>query len=302
MKSNPKSDPVFPVRLEHELAQFSPDGGFHTRFKHSVNLGDLIAAMATMKRYHAVTGRKVIVSQSISTLAQYYPGAVHPTVDEDGRQVCMNNKMWEMVKPLIESQEYIHSFEKYNGQKVDIDLDVVRGKTFVNMPHGMIQGWIPLAFPDLAFDISKSWITLNGKCPPKIKKQVQGKIIINFTERYRNQIIDYFFLKKYMTDLVFSGTEREHWLFCNQWQLSIPNLQIENFLDLGYALKECKFMLGNQSMCWNLAEALKTPRILELCNYAQNCMPMIGEYSYGFFHQVGAEYYVKVLDNVTAKK
>ncbi|MHA4791091.1 hypothetical protein, partial [Klebsiella pneumoniae] len=79
-----------------------------------------------------------------------------------------------------------------------------------------------------------------------------------------------------------------------QWQLNIPRLEITNFLELAYALKESRFMLGNQSMNWNLAESLKTPRILEVCQYAQNCQPLIGEDSYGFFHQVGLEYYFRM--------
>lgn len=270
-----------------------------TRVKHSTNPGDLVAAMAAIKKFYDVTKRKVIVSQSTSMLAAYYPGATHPTVNSDGRNVCCNDAMWDMLKPLIESQHYIHSFEKYSGQRVDLDFDVIRGRTFVNMPQGALQAWIVYAFPDLAFDLSKAWITLNGVCPAAIKKQVSGKIIINFTERYRNTVIDYFFLKNYAPDLIFAGTEREHWLFCNQWQLNIPRLKVKNFLELGYALKEARYMLGNQSMCWNLSEAIKSPRILEVCQYAQNCQPMVGEDSYGFFHQIGVEYYFKVLYNKT---
>lgn len=273
-----------------------------TRVKHSVNPGDLIGAMAVIKRFYDVTKRRVIVSQSTSMQGAYYAGAVHPTVNELGQNVCCNDAMWEMLKPLIESQEYIHSFEKYSGQKIDLDFDVIRGKTFVNLPNGALQFWLVYAFPDLAFDMSKAWITLNGKCPPKIKKQVQGKIILNFTERYRNTIIDYFFLKNYASDLIFAGTEREHWLFCNQWQLNIPRLEVKDFLELGYALKESRFLLANQSANWNLAEAIKTPRILEVCQFAQNCQPGVGENSFGFFHQIGVEYYFRKLYNETLRK
>lgn len=270
-----------------------------TRVKHSVNLGDLIAAMGAMKKYVDVTGRKMVVAQQVNLQAQYYAGAVHPTVDENGTQVCMNDKMWQMVKPLIESQSYVHSFEKYIGQKIDLDFDVIRGKTFVNMPHGAIQGWLPLAFPDLSFDMTNAWITIDGDCPQHIKEQVDGKVIINFTERYRNHVIDYFFLKNYAPDIVFAGTEREHWLFCNRWQLDVPRLQVNDFLELAYALRDSRFLLSNQSFIWNLAEAMKTPRILELCQYAQNCIFGIGEHSYGYYHQAGTEYYFRKLYNLT---
>lgn len=273
-----------------------------TRVRHAVNLGDLAACLAPIKKYWEVTGRKVILSQQVNMPAAYYPGATHPTVDEMGTMVTMNEFTFDMVKPLVEAQPYIHCMEKYEGQKIDLDFNVIRQKTFVNLPHGAIQNWIVFAFPDLAFDLSKPWVELPGKCPKRIKDQVEGKVIINFTERYRNSIIDYFFLKNYAPDLIFAGTEREHFLFCNQWQLSIPRLEVTNFLDSAYALKEARFMVGNQSFLWNLAEALKTPRVLEVCQYAQNCINGVGEHSYGYFHQVGADYYFRKMYNETAKK
>ena len=273
-----------------------------TRVKHSVNLGDLIACMGPIKRYWEVTKRKVILSQQLSMPAAYYNGATHPTVDANGVMVTMNDFTFEMVKPLIESQPYIHYFERYEGQKVDLDFNVIRGKTFVNLPHGAIQNWIPFAFPDLAFDLSKPWIEIDGKCPAHIKKQVSGKVILNFTERYRNSIIDYFFLREYAPNLIFAGTEREYFLFCNQWQLTIPRLEVKSFLESAYALKECRFLLANQSMLWNLADAMKTPRVLEVCQYAQNCINGVGENSFGYFHQVGAGYYFRRLYNETSNK
>lgn len=292
-----------PKRLDRELAKsnFEKDE-MYTNIFHSVNLGDLVAAMAAMKKFHEVTKRKVCVLQKINQPAAYYQGAIHPTVDELGQNVCMNNVGFEMMKPLIESQPYIGRMEKYEGQRIDIDFNVIRGKTFVNMPNNMIQSWVMFAFPDLAYDLSKPWIELNDKCPKHILKQVKGKIILNFTERYRNVQTDYFFLKKYAADLIFAGTEKEAWIFCNQWQLNIPRLEVKDFLEYGYAIKNSRFLLGNQSLGWNTAEAMKHPRILELCSYAPNCMPFVGEDSYGFFHQTGVEYYFKILYDKTFAK
>jgi len=129
------------------------------------------------------------------------------------------------------------------------------------------------------------------------KKLATKQIVLNFTERYRNHSINYFFLKKYQDNLIFAGTKKEHESFCINWELEMPRLEIKNFLDLAYVIRDCKFFLGCQSFCWNLAEAMKTPRILEICQYAPNCQPFIGEDSYGFLHQVGVEYYVEKLMN-----
>lgn len=295
-----KTQHELPYRLNSDLAQNIPVLENHIRVLHCVNPGDLMAAMGSLKKYWEVTKRKVIVSQSISTGASYYSGAVHPTVNERGENVCCNLPMWQLLKPLIESQEYIHAFEVYQGQKIDIDFNTIRGKTFINLPQGAIQNWIPLAYPDLAFDLSKPWITLNGDCPPKIKKQVKGKVVLNFTERYRNAITDYFFLKNYAPDLIFAGTEKEHFLFCSKWNLDIPYLKVDNFLELAYAIRDSRFILCNQSFCYNISESIKHPRILELCQYAQNCIHGIGEHSYGFLHQVDVEYRFRTLYNLTA--
>lgn len=305
-KSQPKNANVghsLPARLENEIAHsIKPETPTLNKIFHAVNPGDMIAAMGCIKRFYEVTGRKSIVYQSTTQLAAYYAGAVHPTVNERGENVCCNKPMFDMLKPLIESQEYISSFEEYSGQPYDLDFNVVRGKTFVNLPHGAIQNWVSLAFPDLAFDISKPWMTLPGKCPKYMKDQVQGKIILNFTERYRSGMIDYFFLKNYEPNLVFAGTEKEHYLFASKWNLNIPRLEVKNFLDLAYGIREAKFMMGNQSFNYNIACAIHSPRILEICQYAQNCIHGVGENSYGFFHQVGAEYYFRKLFNVTRNK
>lgn len=292
-------------RIESELAVntiIPPVEERYNRIYHAVNPGDMIAAMGAIKKFYDVTGRESIVYQSTNMLAAYYAGAVHPTVNEQGQNVCCNKPMFEMLKPLIESQEYIHSFEEYIGQPYDLDFNVIRGKTFINLPHGAIQNWVTLAFPDLAFDISKPWMTLNDKCPDHISEQVSGKAVINFTERYRNNTIDYFFLQVYSCDLIFAGTEKEHYLFCSKWNLNIPRLQVNNFLELAYAIREARFLLCNQSFNYNIACALQTPRILELCQYAQNCIHGIGENHYGFFHQIGLEYYFRKMYKETLRK
>lgn len=302
MRKKTKTHQLQP-RLENELAIVpSIQTEFYTTIKHFANLGDIIASLPCVKKYWEVTGRKVIFCQQVGQLAQYYAGAVHPTVNADGQNVCLNDTGFEMIKPLIESQEYIHKMERYEGQRIDIDFDVIRGKTFVGLPNLMIQSWVMYAFPDLSCDLSKTWITLPEVEGHPILKQVKGKIILNFTERYRNEMIDYFFLKNYAPDLVFAGTDREHWLFCNRWQLAIPRLEVKDFLEYAYAIKYSRFMLGCQTFGWNLAQSIGHPRIVELCRYAPNVQPGVGEDSYGYFHQVGVEYFFKVLYNKTLNK
>lgn len=265
--------------------------------RHMCNPGDLVGMLASLKAYWMRTGRKIIVTQKLNVSANYYSGATHGTLsDADGStMVCMNRHIFDMIKPLVISQEYIEDMQVYEGQTpITIDLDVIREKIFVNLPHGSLQAWPMYAFPDLAYNIAKPWIELPETTHPIIDF-IKDKIIVNFTERYRNGHIDYFFLRKFQHRLVFAGTEREYILFCNTWSLDIPKLEVKNFLELAYAIKYCKFLLCNQSMCWGIACAMDTPRVLEVCRYAQNCLPFYGDFSFGYLHQQGVEYYVDIL-------
>lgn len=267
--------------------------------KHLANLGDVIAIMPALKKYREATGIKLKLLQMIDFPGNYYAGATHPTKSEDGTQVTMNKAMFNMVKPLVESQDYIHSFEAYAGQKVDLDFDIIRTKVFVGLPNLMLQSWIMFAYPDLSTDLSKPWIFLPEKHDHHVRRQVNNKVIINFTERYRSEALDYSFLKKYAPDLIFSGTEREHNIFCGRWGLSIRRLQINDFLEYAYAIKYSKFLMGNQSFGWNIAQAMGEPRLVECCRFAPNVQPFIGSGSYGFFHQIGAEWCFRELYNNT---
>lgn len=283
------------ILIEPELSTQVPVKGAVANVKHSCNPGDIVASMLAIKRYYEITGRKVRYIQKINQGAQYYAGAIHGTVDELGKMVTLNKPLYDMIKPLVESQEYIEKMEIYDGQRIDLDFDVIRGKTFVNMPHGSLQGWLFYAYPDLEGDISQPWITLETR-KQQIEEVTKGKIILNFTERYRNNriMLDYFFLKDYAPELIFAGTETEHFKFCNQWGLhTVPRLEVGDFLELAYAIRGGRFLLSNQSFCWNIATAIGTPRVLEVCDYAHNCLPFYGKNNLGYFHQTALGHYFR---------
>lgn len=298
----------FPVqeiekRIVPEMVTDIPIEGAVAQVKHSCNPGDIMASLVACKKYYEITGRKVKYMQKINYVAGYYPGAVHPTVDETGTNVTLNRRMFNLIKPLVESQEYIDSFEEYDGQRVDINFDGIRGETFVNLPHGSIQAWLFYAFPELEADISKPWVFLKST-KQQIEEVTKGKILVNFTERYRNTQIplEYHFLRKYSPDLIFAGTETEHFKFCTKWGIDMPLLKTNDFLEDAYAIRGARFLLCNQSWMWNCATALGTPRLLEVCNFAQNCMPFYGDDNRGYFHQVALEHYFRMMYNNTMYK
>lgn len=257
--------------------------------KSSGNIGDVWSALPALKEYCSKTDNKVILYLVNGQSAIYYEGAVHPTKNEEGVQVMLNLDMIKMMIPLLKEQYYIEDARVWNEEEVDIDLGLIR-ETYVNMPMGSLSRWYFLVYPDLACDLSRQYIFV----PDATKDLAVDKIIINRTQRYLNDNISYSFLKEYENDLIFAGTSFEHQIFCTQFDLEMPRLKVSNFLELAQAIKQSRFGIGNQSQFMQICEGLKTPRIVELCNYAPN-VNVVGEYAFDFYHQVALEYYVATL-------
>jgi len=235
------------------------------------------------------TKAKAVIYQRIDMVGASYEGAQHPFGNEFGEPVCFTKYMFDMMRPLLLKQEYVEDFIVYEGQEFDIDLDEIRQKVFTNQPKGQINRWVFHAFPQMSTDLSKGWVNAD-----ETKLFEDPFIVINFTLRHRNPVVNYFFLKKCQDKIIFAGLKEEKDYFCNQFKLDIPLLEVKDFLELAGIIKGCKFFLGNASMCFQLAEGLKVPRILELFPNMPNVIP-IGENAFDFYHQSEVEYYFEKL-------
>lgn len=261
----------------------------HFFCKTSSPAGDLVSFLAGLKQIYIETGKKSVVYQRLNMIGGGYPGSIHPFEDEFNNPVCMPESIYLMLKPLLLYQEYIEDYLIYEGQDIDFDLDKVRLEIFTNQPRGSLNRWPAYAFPQMATDLSKKWVS----APISNNKK---KIIINFTQRYRNNTAIYFFLKEHEDYILFAGLKNERDLFCKEWGLNIDLLEVENFLHLAQEINQCKFFIGCQSFCFQLAEALKVPRILETFPLMPNVIP-IGEKAFDFYHQSALEYYFNKLIN-----
>lgn len=264
------------------------------RFKHSRNAGDLIVSMAGMAQIWADTGRKAVIIQRLGLEAFYYEGAIHPIKNERGVNVCMDEKMWQMLLPLLESQPYVDHCEVYSGQLVDIDLDRVMHDKQIPMPGGDMHFWNNFIVPEMAGPLDKNWIYPNTS---SFRKEIyQDCIIVNKTERYNNPHITYHFLKQYEINVIFAGTKDEHEKFQKDYGLKIGHIVVNSFLELAQSIASCKLFIGCQSFCWHLADAMHVPRILEYCPQFPNTHPT-GANGYAFIHQQALELYVHKLFN-----
>lgn len=248
---------------------------------HSFNSGDLLTVLPGIQNQYKRTGKGAVVYQRIDFLPDYDHKNPHPIKNEKGQQVSMNKQTFALMKPLLESQEYIHGFEIWDGQHIDFDLEDVRIKNKEVLSGGLIHYWPMLIIPELNCDLSVPWL--------KVEPIESNKICINFTERYRRNKIHYLFLSEHQKDLVFLGLPHEHKEFCEQWGMNIEYKQVEDFLELAKIIAGCRFFMGNQSFCWHISDALKKKRILEVCYEFPNTFPT-GANGAAFLKQPQLEY------------
>lgn len=262
-----------------------------TSFSHTGNIGDCHAAIPAMRQHFINTGKKIDLYLFKNVPAFYYEGAVHPTKDDNGHNCMLNQKMIDMMTPLLKAQNFInevysvdHSEYDAYKDKIQVHLEWFR-ENQIGLPNFSINRWYFYVFPDLTCDLSRVWLEV----PESEKDYAKGKIVITRSERYTNPGIDYSFLKPYEDDIVFCGTMREYNNFCMSYDLNVRKLNINNFLELAQAIQQCRFHITNQTQAFQLSEGQKVLRILELCSFAANCIP-IGEKAYDFHNQLGLEY------------
>lgn len=265
-----------------------------TAFSHTGNIGDCIAAIPAMNEYFKKTGKQIDLYLKTNVPATYYEGATHPTRDATGGQVMLNSKMVEMMVPLFLAQPCIASVKEWEEEEIAVRLEAIR-ESYVGMPNLCLSRWYFYVYPDLAADLTKTWLTI----PETDKDIAKGKIMITRSERYLNDRVDYSFLKPYEDELLFSGTMREYNNFCMAFDLNVKKLTVNTFLDVGQAIQQSRFHISNQTMAFQISQGLKKPRIVELCGFAPNVMVQ-GEGAYDFFAQPALEYYFAELYKKTA--
>ena len=247
-------------------------------FLHSGHLGDVINALPVIKEISKKSKCNLYL-QVGKKLEESALGYKHL-----GDKIYMTDRMVDMVLPLLQKQNYINLVEKYNNQKIDIDLDLFR-KIPMNFNLDEVRWYFQLT--GIHTDLSKQYLFVNEH------KSVNKKIVIMRSTRRKNTFINYKFLRNY-EDLLFLGLEEEY----NDLKTDIPNLQFydcENFLEAAEIIKSSKFFIGNSSFGFTMAEGLKVPRIME--SYPD--FPVIypnGGHGYDFYFQVHFERLCKKLN------
>jgi hypothetical protein len=246
-----------------------------TTFKHSGNSGDIIYALPTIYAL-SKNGRAHILLQlnQKGLYSNYHPlGAL-----------MLNQKMADMLKPLLLFQPQIATCDVYNNEAVDYDLDEFRDYPIL-LDKGNICRWYFYVYA-INYPLHEPWLT----APTDVR--LRDYIVVARSHRYRSPFIDYGFLQQY-SNLIFIGVKEEY----EDMKKMIPNIEfreVENFLEMATIINSCKLFIGNQSFPFSIAEALKVNRLLEVFYKSPNVI-VEGKGANDFMYQPQFEYLVKKL-------
>ena len=211
-------------------------------FKHSGARGDMIYALPVIKM---IGGGTLYVNRQAGN---YFGMAI--TDDElDG------------IRTFLKMENIVDDVVDWNGQPVDYDLDQFRDLD----PTFIILSLSYLIRFGVDYDLTQSWIT-NRFGDPKYD------IVVSRTERYHSPF-DWGELSPWLDRSVFVGTPTEHKEFIRRTGFSIKYAATKDWRELADIIAASKLFIGNQSFAFAMAEAMKHPRILEVCSFCPNCDP-----------------------------
>jgi hypothetical protein len=246
-------------------------------FLHSGHIGDIINILPVLKEISKTHKCKLFIELNLP-LPVTYEG-------HQGGQFYLNEKIYKMLFPLLKQQKYISSINIFTNQKIDINFNIIR-----KLP-------INLLFDNLryAFHIAGVQVNLNNEFlyvdnHPHIK----NKIVILRSFRYQNNFINYNFLENYENPF-YVGTYDEF----KDLKKNLKNLEFyecKDFLDMAMIIKSSKIFIGNSSLGIDIADGLKTPRLLEASPYFP-ARQIHGEKGYDFYFQSHFEKYFNILYN-----
>jgi len=249
-------------------------------FKHSGNAGDIIYSLPIVKALAA--GRPSSLYLQLDQPADY-TGRVHPLGN-----VRLNEAMALGLLPLLRTHPCLHEVEIYSGQTIDFDLDHFRDLPIIT-DRGHIARWYFWVY-GVSGDLSVPWLQVQNPDPPA------NVIVLARSQRYRNPGLDFRFLNQ-MGEIRFVGTRAEY----NEMLQILPRLvyaECIDFLQLARVIKSSRFFIGNQSFPYSIAEALKVPRVLEVCRHCPNVVPD-GAHGYEAYFQFNFERIVEQLMKAT---
>jgi hypothetical protein len=244
-------------------------------FLHSGQMGDIIYSLATIKELSKTHKCRLYIQVNKPLPMD------HGT---SGRKFFLDERTANLFLPLLKHQDFLETAEIYNGNKIDINLDLFRDIP-IN-PSFYSSRWFS-HICGINIDVTKTFLSV------KPHQSIKNKIIVGRSPRYRNAFLNYKFLKD-TKNLLSIGLESEF----NELKKDIKNLEFykcEDFLEMAAIIKGSKFLIGNMSLQYITSEALKVPRLLEASPEFPVAFP-VGPNSFDAYHQIHFEKYFSYLN------
>lgn len=236
-------------------------------FLHSGHLGDIINSLPVIKELSKSHKCNFYIKAN-KPLPKKNIGYKHPR-----DMVYLNDRLVNMIMPLLKYQDYINNVKKYQEEEIDIDLDLFQ-KIPMNFNLDEVRWYFQLT--GIQTDLSIPYLSVEAH------EKIKDKVVIMRSLRRKNIFINYKFLKKY-ENLLFLGVKNEY----EDLKKEVPHLEFydcKDFLEAAKIIKSSKFFLGNSSFGFTIAEGLKVPRLMESFPDFPMIYP-IGNHGYDFYFQ-----------------
>lgn len=228
------------------------------RFFHGGQVGDIIyslpAIMAAGDQLW-IHPTEYLHPQAFGYLFPLLSELIHVGYCEKPFEGCDLNPFRDLVlrdHNLLLTQAHIQVVEKHLGHSLDVDL---------TLP------WISVE-PDYVADI-----------------------VVGVTPRFHQyETIDWQLLRGHK--IVFIGYDEDYNWFWKKTKMSVQRVFVSNALQTARIIRGSKLFLGNQSSAFAIAEAMKHPRVLEVCEWIPNCLPQ-GKDGYTYLTKELIEQYVR---------
>ena len=183
--------------------------------------------------------------------------------EQPGVLALTKERQRDFLRPLLNLQPYVENVTLNYPNNGFVDLRKYREISEADLSKHLALCHAEAA--GVAVDLETPWL---GGVTPKDR----GTIVVNRTARYRGTL-DYSLLRPYESDVVFLGTFKEWKSFTEETGVTPGLFYTENALDIAETISGSKLFIGNQSLAFSIAEALKHPRVLEVSHTKPNCMP-----------------------------
>jgi hypothetical protein len=225
------------------------------KFRHSGDLGDILAALGVIRHFPNGPHDLFFVDRNI------VPPRTNP--------LCFRA---EVLAPLIRVQPYIKSCV---CSEEHVDLDFSHFRAHYQRTHSL--QWSQFEYAKVRFPE----LTTNRGVDPWLfvepDEKFKGRVIVARSPRYNNPLMPWQrIVEKYGERILFVGIDAEYTTFCSAFG-NVERLVVENYLDLARAMAGAELFIGNQSSPYNIAEGLKIRRILEVAPANCDCIYLGGD-------------------------